>query len=101
MLQSDDTGVFELQEVIEFAVGAFGVDKVLKSIDNLLDGHHPTSALVSPPKNNAIGAPPHLLLDLILLVDLVVHLLGLFHSEIIINKQFFENHQALTQPDRI
>jgi hypothetical protein len=45
---------------------------------------------VPPAKNHPVGAPAHLLLDFVLFVDLVVELLGLFHSEIIINKLFLK-----------
>jgi hypothetical protein len=91
VFQSDDCGVLELEEVVEFAVGAFGVDEVLKGVDDLLDGDDAAGALVAAAEDHAVGALPDLLLDLVLLVDLVVQLLRLFHSENIIITTSFEN----------
>jgi len=90
VLEPHHARVLQLQQIIEFAVGAFGIDEVLKGINDLFYCHCSAAALVPPAKNHPVGAPAHLLLDFVLFVDLVVQLLGLFHSEIIINKLFLK-----------
>lgn len=63
----------------------------MKGIDDFLDGYSPTTAFVFAPVDDAVGAFAQFLEDLVFLVDLVVQLLRLFHSENIIGDIFFEN----------
>lgn len=91
VFEVDDAGVVELEKVVELTVGPLSVNEVLKGVDDLLDSHDPISTLVNATENHSVGTLAHFLLDLVVFVDLVVQLLRLFHSEIIINNQFFEN----------
>lgn len=40
VLQPYNAGMIDLQEIVELAIGAFGVDEVLKGIDDLFDSDH-------------------------------------------------------------
>jgi hypothetical protein len=96
VVESDHAGVVELEQVVELAVGAFGVDEVLKGVDDLLDGDYPPRPLMATAENHPVSALADLVLDLVILVDLVVELLRLFHSEIIIKPSIFKNTQRMT-----
>ena len=65
------TRMVDLQKVIKLPICSFGIDKVLKSINNLFDSDHPPRFLVFGLIDDPIGALPNLLYNLIFFIDLV------------------------------
>lgn len=65
------TRMVDLQKVIKLPVCPFGIDKVLKSIDDLLDSHHPPTFLMSSLIDHPICALSNLLQYLVFFIDLV------------------------------
>ena len=81
VLQPNNARVIDLQQIVELSIGAFGIDKVLKGINDLLNRDHPPRFLVFGLIHDPIGALADLLKYLIFLIDLVIQLLALFHRK--------------------
>lgn len=63
--------MIDLQKVIKLPICPFGIDKVLKSINDLLDSNHPPTFLVPGLIYNSVGALANLLKYLVFFIDLV------------------------------
>lgn len=72
VLQPYNTRMIDLQKIVELAIGAFGVDEILKGIDDLFNSDHPPRFLVASLVDHTIGALSYLVKDLVLLIDLVI-----------------------------
>lgn len=79
-VESDEGGVLQLEEVVEFAVGAFGVDEVLEGVDDFLDGINLFVFFVEGLVDDAIGSLANPLANLKLPVDVVIQLFSLLHG---------------------
>ena len=77
--QADYIRVAQLKEVVKFAVGAFGIEWVLESINYFFDGDELLSALVACLVDYSIGALPYFLDNFKLSVYMVVNFLRLLH----------------------
>lgn len=75
--------MFKLQQVVELSVRSFGIDKVLKSINDLLDRNCVPGAFVPRLEDNAVGAPAYFFEYLVVTINVILQLLRLFHSEYI------------------
>ena len=69
-----------MEKIVEFAVGAFGIDEILEGVDDLLDGDDAVSFLVAGLVDDAVGALANLAEVLIVFEDVIFELFGLFHK---------------------
>jgi len=69
-----------MEKIVEFAVGAFGIDEILEGVDDLLDGDNAVCFLVAGLVDDAVGALVNFAEVLIVFEDVIFELLGLFHN---------------------
>lgn len=69
-----------MEKIVEFAVGAFGIDEILEGVDDLLDGDNAVCFLVAGLVDDAVGALVNFAEVLIVFEDVIFELFGLFHK---------------------
>ena len=68
-----------MEEIVELSVGSFCVYEILKGIDDFFDGDEAVGTLMTGLVYYAVCAAANTVKDLVVAVDLVVHLFLLFH----------------------
>ncbi len=72
LIELDDAGMGELEEVVEFAIGAFGVGDILIGVANLFDGEDLVVLFVFDFVDSTVGALAQQAHNLVGFIDVVV-----------------------------
>lgn len=80
-MELNDAGMIKLEEIVEFSIGALGIDEVLEGIDDLFDGYKQATSFVACLVDYSIRTFSCFLQDFVFPVDLIIKLFRLFHSE--------------------
>jgi hypothetical protein len=72
--------MIHLQEIVQFTIGAFGIDQILVGVDDLFNGDYFLSFLVLNLVDDAVGAFAYFGKVLVVFKDVVFKLFGLFHK---------------------
>jgi hypothetical protein len=72
--------MIQLQEIVEFTIGTFGIDQILEGVYDFFNGDYSLSFLVLGLVDDAVGAFAYFGKVLVVFKDVVFKLFGLFHK---------------------